>query len=60
MADLPKKRYIIRLDETAIVWPVGPKGDTGDPGAGGSLPINTSDVIHDGTERNGENRFKLS
>lgn len=55
MADLPKKRYIIRLDETAIVGPQGPKGDTGAAGAGGSLPINTSDVIHDGAVRNGEN-----
>ena len=55
MTQLPKKRYILRIDPFLSIGPVGPKGDKGDAGAGGSLPINTSDVIHDGTLRNGEN-----
>jgi hypothetical protein len=46
--DLPKKRYIIRLDETAIVGPQGPQGIQGDAGAGGSLPIDASDVLYTG------------
>lgn len=55
MGELPKKRYILRLDPALSIGPKGDKGDTGPSGAGGSLPINTSDVIHDGTLHNGEN-----
>lgn len=47
-----KKRYIITPSTTLL------KGDKGDPGPPGDtnlvLPINSSDVIHNGTERNGE------
>lgn len=55
MANLPKKRYILRTDFSLTEGPKGDKGDTGTAGAGGSLPINTSDVIHNGTSRTGEN-----
>lgn len=55
MPELPKKRYILRIDPLLSKGDPGDKGDTGDAGAGGSLPINTSDVVHDGTLRNGEN-----
>jgi hypothetical protein len=55
MGELPKKRYILRVDPLLSKGATGEKGDDGADGAGGSLPINTSDVIHDGTLRNGEN-----
>jgi hypothetical protein len=55
MTQLPKKRYILQLDPALSKGDKGDKGDTGATGAGGSLPINTSDVLHDGTLRNGEN-----
>lgn len=55
MGELPKKRYILRIDPFLSKGEKGDTGDPGAPGAGGELPINTSDVIHDGTLRNGEN-----
>ena len=55
MPELPKKRYILRIDPLLSKGEKGDDGAPGTPGAGGSLPINTSDVIHDGVLRNGEN-----
>ena len=55
MPELPKKRYILRIDPLLSKGDKGDPGDDGQAGAGGSLPINTSDVVHDGTLRNGEN-----
>lgn len=54
MTELPKKRYILQIDPTLSKGEKGDRGVEGNAGAGGSLPINTSDVIHDGTLRNGE------
>ena len=55
MGDLAKKRYILLKDASLNKGDKGDKGDPGTSGPGGALPINTSDVLHDGTVRNGEN-----
>lgn len=54
MGDLVKKRYILTSDFSLTKGEKGDKGDTGTAGAGGSLPINTSDVIHNGVNETGE------
>jgi hypothetical protein len=50
----PKKRYLLITDFALTKGDKGDIGATGPPGAGASLPINTSDSIHDGVERTGE------
>lgn len=52
MAVNPEKRFIVK---EVVVTGVGVDGPTGPIGAtGATLPSNTSDITHDGSERNGE------
>jgi hypothetical protein len=55
MSNNPKKRYILLADFALTKGEKGDTGATGAAGAGADLPINTSDSVHNGTERAGEN-----